>query len=280
VFQNYALYPHMKVRDNMAFSMLLAKRPRAEIEERLQKAAAILGLTELLDRYPRQLSGGQRQRVAMGRAIVRDPQVFLFDEPLSNLDAKLRVAMRTELKELHQRLGTTSVYVTHDQIEAMTMADQIVVMRDGIVEQRGQPLELYDRPANLFVAGFIGSPAMNFLPGRVRGEGRGARIEMTGGVSLPAPRDARVADGQKIIFGTRPEHLALAGDGEGLPASVVVVEPTGADTQVFAKFGGTEMTAVFRERHEFRSGETIRLVPDHERTHLFDAESGKSLRPT
>src|SRR6188472_3571891 len=168
VFQNYALYPHMKVRDNMAFSMLLAKRPRAEIDERVNKAAGILGLTEYLDRYPRQLSGGQRQRVAMGRCIVRDPQVFLFDEPLSNLDAKLRVAMRTELKELHQRLGTTSIYVTHDQIEAMTMADQIVVMKDGLVEQRGQPLELYDRPANLFVAGFIGSPAMNFLPGTLR----------------------------------------------------------------------------------------------------------------
>src|SRR6476469_1876090 len=169
VFQNYALYPHMKERDNMAFSMLLAKRPKNEVHERVMKAAGILGLSDLLDRYPRQLSGGQRQRVAMGRAIVRDPQVFLFDEPLSNLDAKLRVAMRTELKELHQRLKTTSIYVTHDQIEAMTMGDQIVVMRDGVVEQQGKPLELYDRPANLFVAGFIGSPAINFLPGRVRG---------------------------------------------------------------------------------------------------------------
>src|SRR5689334_17746025 len=187
VFQNYALYPHMKVRDNMAFSMLLAKRPRSEIDERVAKAAGILGLADLLDRYPRQLSGGQRQRVAMGRAIVRDPQVFLFDEPLSNLDAKLRVAMRTELKELHQRLKTTSVYVTHDQIEAMTMADLIVVMRDGIVEQRGGPLELYDHPANLFVAGFIGSPAMNFVPGKVRG----GAIEMGEGVSVPLPRGAR-----------------------------------------------------------------------------------------
>src|SRR5207237_1242769 len=178
---NYALYPHMKVRDNMAFSMLLAKRPRSEIDERVNKAAGILGLGELLDRYPRQLSGGQRQRVAMGRAIVRDPQVFLFDEPLSNLDAKLRVAMRTELKELHQRLGTTSIYVTHDQIEAMTMADQIVVMREGIVEQRGGPLELYDHPVNLFVAGFIGSPAMNFLPGTLRRANGGAQVELAGG---------------------------------------------------------------------------------------------------
>jgi multiple sugar transport system ATP-binding protein len=279
VFQNYALYPHMKVRDNMAFSMLLAKRPRAEVDARVDKAAAILGLTDLLDRYPRQLSGGQRQRVAMGRCIVRDPQVFLFDEPLSNLDAKLRVAMRTELKELHQRLKTTSVYVTHDQIEAMTMADQIVVMRDGLVEQRGQPLELYDRPANLFVAGFIGSPAMNFLPGVLRRANDSLQVELHGGVTVPAPRDVQGADGQRIVFGMRPEHLDLASDGSGLTATVVVVEPTGADTQVFAKIGGTDVTAVFRERHDFRAGDSIRLVPDHERTHLFDAESGKSLRP-
>ncbi len=279
VFQNYALYPHMKVRDNMAFSMLLAKRPRAEIDERVDKAAGILGLSDLLERYPRQLSGGQRQRVAMGRAIVRDPQVFLFDEPLSNLDAKLRVAMRTELKELHQRLETTSIYVTHDQIEAMTMADQIVVMRDGVVEQRGRPLELYDRPANLFVAGFIGSPAMNFLPGTLRRTNNEARVDLGLGVSVPAPHDVAGSDGQKIVFGTRPEHLTLDPSGSGLTASVVVVEPTGADTQVFAKYNGAELTAVFRERHDFRSGETIRLSPDIERTHLFDAESGKSLRP-
>jgi multiple sugar transport system ATP-binding protein len=278
VFQNYALYPHMKVRDNMAFSLLLAKRPRSEIDSRVAKAASILGLGELLDRYPRQLSGGQRQRVAMGRAIVRDPQVFLFDEPLSNLDAKLRVAMRTEIKELHQRLKTTSVYVTHDQIEAMTMADQIVVMRDGVVEQRGKPLELYDHPANLFVAGFIGSPAMNFLPAKLRRASGRVEVELEGGARVPAPHDAAGEDGQPVIFGTRPEHLALAPSGQGLPAEVVVVEPTGADTQVFAKIGGTEVTAVFRERHEFRAGDSIRLAPDHERTHLFDAASGKSLR--
>ncbi len=268
----------MKVRDNMAFSMLLAKRPRSEIDARVNKAAAILGLGEYLDRYPRQLSGGQRQRVAMGRAIVRDPQVFLFDEPLSNLDAKLRVAMRTELKELHLRLKTTSIYVTHDQIEAMTMADQIVVMRDGVVEQRGGPLELYDRPANLFVAGFIGSPAMNFLPGRLQRANGEARIELVGGTTVPAPRGCAGADGQRIIFGVRPEHFTLAADAGGLAAQVVVVEPTGADTQVFAKIDGVEVNAVFRERHDFRAGEAIRLVPDHERTHLFDAESGKSLK--
>ncbi|HEX7403113.1 MAG TPA: sn-glycerol-3-phosphate ABC transporter ATP-binding protein UgpC [Usitatibacter sp.] len=278
VFQNYALYPHMKVRDNMAFSMLLAKRPRAEIDKRVDKAATILGLTDLLDRFPRQLSGGQRQRVAMGRAIVRDPQVFLFDEPLSNLDAKLRVAMRTELKEIHQRLETTSVYVTHDQIEAMTMADQIVVMRDGVVEQRGKPLELYDHPANLFVAGFIGSPAMNFLPGRFHLNASGPHVHVEGGVSLPVPLGTRAVEGQNVILGARPEHLMLGSGALGFGASVVVVEPTGADTQVFAKVGGTEVAAVFRERHDFRPGQAIRLVPDQERTHLFDAESGKSLR--
>ncbi|RYF47788.1 MAG: sn-glycerol-3-phosphate ABC transporter ATP-binding protein UgpC, partial [Comamonadaceae bacterium] len=187
VFQNYALYPHMTVRDNMAFSLMLARQPKALADERVRKAADILGLNDLLDRFPRQLSGGQRQRVAMGRCIVRDPQVFLFDEPLSNLDAKLRVQMRTEIKELHQRLKTTSVYVTHDQIEAMTMADKIVVMRDGIVEQTGSPLEVYDRPANQFVAGFIGSPAMNFLPGTLRRTGGAARVELQDGTLLDAP---------------------------------------------------------------------------------------------
>ena len=277
VFQNYALYPHMTVRDNMAFSMLLAKRPRAEIDERVKKAAGILGLGELLERYPRQLSGGQRQRVAMGRCIVRDPQVFLFDEPLSNLDAKLRVAMRTELKELHQRLKTTSIYVTHDQIEAMTMGDRIVVMRDGIVEQQGRPLELYDHPANLFVAGFIGSPAMNMLPGTLRRANGAARVEFPGGATVPAPRSAAGEDGQAVVFGTRPEHMALATGDTGLAASVVVVEPTGADTQVFSKIGDAEVTSVFRERHEFSAGEAIRLLPDHDRSHLFDAATGKTL---
>jgi len=278
VFQNYALYPHMKVRDNMAFSLLLAKRPEAEIEKRVAKAAEILGLTELLGRYPRQLSGGQRQRVAMGRAIVRDPKVFLFDEPLSNLDAKLRVSMRTEIKELHQRLKTTCVYVTHDQIEAMTMADQIVVMRDGCVEQRGRPLEVYDRPANVFVAGFIGSPAMNFLPGTLRRSNGVATVELAGGVVVAAPPGVSGEAGQDVVFGVRPEHLAIASSGVGLPAAVVVVEPTGADTLVFSKFGNLELTAVFRERHEFRPGESIALLPDRERTHVFDAKSGKSLR--
>jgi multiple sugar transport system ATP-binding protein len=278
VFQNYALYPHMTVRDNMAFSLMLAKRDRATIDERVSKAAGILGLNQLLERYPRQLSGGQRQRVAMGRAIVRDPQVFLFDEPLSNLDAKLRVQMRTEIKELHQRLKTTSIYVTHDQIEAMTMADKIVVMRDGVVEQIGSPLELYDNPANQFVAGFIGSPAMNFLPGTIRRNGGEPRVELADGVMLPMPRTAAGGiDGQKVIFGTRPEHVELVNGGDGVPAEVVVVEPTGADTQVFSKIAGVEVTTVFRERHAFAPGSTIRLRPDPTRAHLFDATNGSRM---
>ena len=273
VFQNYALYPHMTVRDNMAFSLLLAKQPAAKIAERVDIAAGILGLHALLDRYPRQLSGGQRQRVAMGRAIVRDPQVFLFDEPLSNLDAKLRVSMRTEIKELHQRLKTTSIYVTHDQIEAMTMADKIVVMRDGVVEQTGSPLDLYDHPANQFVAGFIGSPAMNFLPGVVRGN----QVALADGLVLPMPVQARVAEGQSVVYGIRPEHLHIASGTEGLATEVVVVEPTGADTQVFTKIAGVEVTSVFRERHAFTPGSTIRLQADTSRAHLFDAASGQAL---
>ncbi|WP_427912806.1 ABC transporter ATP-binding protein [Ramlibacter sp. MMS24-I3-19] len=278
VFQNYALYPHMTVRDNMAFSLMLAKQPKSVADERVRKAASILGLESLLDRYPRQLSGGQRQRVAMGRCIVRDPQVFLFDEPLSNLDAKLRVQMRTEIKELHQRLKTTSIYVTHDQIEAMTMADTIVVMRDGVVEQTGSPLELYDYPANQFVAGFIGSPAMNFLPGVVRRSNGSARVEFAEGLSLPVPSNAASAeDGRSVIYGTRPEHMELASNGDGVPTEVVVVEPTGADTQVFTKLAGVDLTSVFRDRHAFRPGEVIRLRPDVTRAHLFDAASGARL---
>src|SRR5262249_39350441 len=212
VFQNYALYPHMTVADNMAFSLKLRGAPKPEIERRVHDAADILGLGPLLARFPRQLSGGQRQRVAMGRAIVRDPQVFLFDEPLSNLDAKLRVAMRTEIKELHQRLKTTTVYVTHDQIEAMTMADRIVVMHDGLVEQIGAPLELYDKPANLFVGGFIGSPAMNLLNGALRANGR-LEFEGANGVRLPLLTAPNGSNGHPVIYGIRPEHFAIAADG-------------------------------------------------------------------
>jgi multiple sugar transport system ATP-binding protein len=276
VFQNYALYPHMTVRDNMSFALRLAGRARPDIEARVARAAEILGLRTLLDRYPRQLSGGQRQRVAMGRAIVRDPQVFLFDEPLSNLDAKLRVQMRTEIKELHQRLRTTSIYVTHDQIEAMTMADRIVVMRDGVVEQMGSPLDLYDRPVNTFVAGFIGSPAMNMVPGTARVNGGEPSVEFANGIALPLPRDARATDGQSVLYGMRPEHCMVA-DGQGLPAEVVVVEPTGADTQLFCKFNGQEITSVVHDRVSCRPGDRIGLVPDPARAHLFDAGSGSRL---
>ncbi|HEX7564838.1 MAG TPA: sn-glycerol-3-phosphate ABC transporter ATP-binding protein UgpC [Bradyrhizobium sp.] len=274
VFQNYALYPHMTVAANMAFSMKLRGAPRDEIEKRVNRAAEILGLLQLLERYPRQLSGGQRQRVAMGRAIVRDPQVFLFDEPLSNLDAKLRVQMRTEIKELHQRLKTTTVYVTHDQIEAMTMADKIVVMHDGRVEQIGAPLELYDRPQNIFVAGFIGSPAMNFLPGSIQSNGR---LEFTGpaGARLPLAGAPQGSDGRAAIYGVRPEHFALADDGAD--ATVQVVEPTGSELQVIAKIGGQEIIAVFRERHQFKPGDKIRLKPNPSLVHLFDAGTGQRL---
>jgi multiple sugar transport system ATP-binding protein len=274
VFQNYALYPHMTVAANMGFSLKLRGAPRSEIDERVNRAADILGLRPLLERFPRQLSGGQRQRVAMGRAIVRDPQVFLFDEPLSNLDAKLRVQMRTEIKELHQRLKTTTVYVTHDQIEAMTMADKIVVMHDGLVEQIGAPLELYDRPNNLFVAGFIGSPAMNFLRGRVRHNGA-TEFEGPQAVRLPLAGVSASADQRPAIYGVRPEHFMLADDGA--EAEIQVVEPTGPEIQVVAKLGGEEIVAVFRERHRFQPGDTIRLKPDPHLVHLFDETTGKRL---
>ena len=273
VFQNYALYPHMSVFDNMAYGLRIRGFARSDVAERVKRAAGILELEPLLDRKPRQLSGGQRQRVAMGRAIVRDPQVFLFDEPLSNLDAKLRVQMRTEIKELHQRLKTTSIYVTHDQIEAMTMADRIVVMRDGIVEQQGIPLALYDRPANTFVAGFIGSPAMNMIPGTARVNGTTPHVAFADGATLPLPPGAPAKDGQPVLYGIRPEHCAVGG-GQGLPVDIVVVEPTGADTQLYCRFNGQEVTAMVRDRVAARAGERIALVPDVPRAHVFDAESG------
>ena len=277
VFQNYALYPHMKVRDNMAFALTLARTPKDEIDRRVGEAAQILGLDPYLDRYPRQLSGGQRQRVAMGRAIVRKPQVFLFDEPLSNLDAKLRVAMRTEIKALHQRLKTTAVYVTHDQIEAMTMADRIVVMRDGWVEQIGEPLDLYDRPDNIFVAGFIGSPGMNMMKGVVRD----GSIDVGDGVSIPIDRSAgaseKLAEGRRVVFGIRPEHLIVDGAGS-MKGKVVVMEPTGADTQVLCRIGHSDIIVVSHDRIAAHAGDEITLQPDLGRAHVFDEETGKSLR--
>ncbi len=271
VFQNYALYPHKTVAANMGFALKMRSMPRAEIDTRVQRAADILGLTPYLARYPRELSGGQRQRVAMGRAIVRDPQVFLFDEPLSNLDAKLRVQMRSEIRELHQRLKTTTVYVTHDQIEAMTMADKIVVMRDGRIAQIGAPLDLYDSPADVFVAGFIGSPAMNLIEGGV-GPGNSFAAE---GVSLTLPQRPGLETGRKVTLGIRPEHLTLADNG--MKAEVVVVEPTGSETHVVARIGAREIVAVFRERHGFRPGNSITLAPDPALIHLFDTETGQRI---
>jgi len=274
VFQNYALYPQMTVAKNMSFSLELARRPKAEISEKVNRAADILGLKPLLERYPRQLSGGQRQRVAMGRAIVRDPAVFLFDEPLSNLDAKLRVQMRAEIKALQQRLASTTLYVTHDQIEAMTMADKIVVLHDGAVEQIGSPLELYDRPANLFVAGFIGSPAMNLIKARLDGGERPMLITASG-VKIPLNAAPRVAAGSEIIMGVRPEHVSLAGS-RGMPAQVLVIEPTGYETQVIAKFAGQEIVCVFRERLNGRAGDSIPLTFEGP-LHFFDPQTGAAI---
>jgi len=273
VFQNYALYPHKTVADNMGFALKLRNTPKAEIEARVRKAAEILDLMPYLGRYPRQLSGGQRQRVAMGRAIVRNPAVFLFDEPLSNLDAKLRVQMRAEIKQLHQQLKTTTVYVTHDQVEAMTMADRIVVLHDGIVEQTGAPLELYDRPANLFVAGFIGSPAMNLFKGTIRG-GKKPFFEAEDGTKLPLASIPPGSDGTKAIYGIRPEHLTLGGD---LGIHVNVVEPMGSETQVVGRLAGSKFIGVFRERIAARPDEELAVSPDLSAVHLFDAESGKRL---
>ena len=275
VFQNYALYPHMTVAQNMAFSLKMSGAKKGEIEPKVARAAKILSLEPLLGRLPKELSGGQRQRVAMGRAIVRDPKVFLFDEPLSNLDAKLRVQMRSEIKALHQRLGTTIVYVTHDQVEAMTMADKIVVMHDGIVEQAGAPLDLFDRPCNLFVAGFIGSPAMNIFKGKVDREG--FVVDGSGGLILPLPSSTSptVSPGLAAVYGIRPEHFVL--DSAGFPITVEMVEPTGSETQVTAHIGGQEITAVFHERMTAGPGEVIRIAVQREYVHLFDATTEQRI---
>lgn len=274
VFQSYALYPHKTVAENIGFPLKMAKRPKAEIEEKVNKAANILDLTHLLKRYPKQLSGGQRQRVAMGRAIVRDPQVFLFDEPLSNLDAKLRVSMRLEIKELHQRLKTTVIYVTHDQIEAMTMADKIVVMRDGRVEQIGAPLDLYDNPQNVFVAGFIGSPSMNFIQGRIEERDGAKQFVSKSGLVLPTP-DTQANIGHAVTYGIRPENIQV-GEG-GTPVKVIVMEPTGSETQVFAKAGEDLIDAVVRDRIKVNPGDQVGFIIDPANVHLFDGETGQRI---
>ena len=274
VFQSYALYPHMTVAENMGFALKIAGVSSADRDRKVREAAEVLELAHLLDRRPKDLSGGQRQRVAIGRAIVRNPKIFLFDEPLSNLDAALRVNMRLELMRLHERLAATMIYVTHDQIEAMTMADKIVVMHDGIVEQMGTPLELYDKPENQFVAGFIGSPSMNFLKGHVRVNGV-ATFEGPNGVKLPLRNAPAASDGRPVVYGVRPEHFTIADDGAD--AEIVVVEPTGSETQVFAKLGGEQVVAVFRERHQFNPGDKVKLKPDPSVIHLFDEATGKRV---
>ncbi|GLQ10519.1 ABC transporter ATP-binding protein [Devosia yakushimensis] len=277
VFQSYALYPHMSVADNMGFSLKLARTPKAEIEAKVKAAAEILGLMPLLDRKPAQLSGGQRQRVAMGRAIVRDPSVFLFDEPLSNLDAQLRVQMRAEIKALHQRLKTTTVYVTHDQVEAMTMADRIVVMSAGNVEQMGSPLDLFDRPANIFVARFIGSPSMNMVDGHL--ETIDGKPVFVAGDLRVAVNSGIAAVGQAVVLGIRPEHVNLgAQPGQNqLEVEVIVVEPTGTETLLNVAHGALSMLAVFKQRLDLGPGDRITLSIDPNLVHLFDKTTGKRL---
>lgn len=270
VFQSYALYPHMTVAQNMGFSLRLAGVKKAEIADRVAKAAEIIGLTDYLERQPKALSGGQRQRVAMGRAIVRDPSVFLFDEPLSNLDAKLRVQMRAEIKGLQRRLGTTTVYVTHDQIEAMTMADRIVVMDGGVVQQYGAPLELYDNPANMFVAGFIGSPSMNFVDVEV--DGAGLKTQSGHKFNITAPDSSK---GRKLSYGIRPEHLTL---GEaGVEASVTVVEPLGSETLLQVALEGKNVTLLLKERISVQPGDIVNVVLEHATHFFFDTQTGERV---
>ena len=287
VFQSYALYPHMKVFDNMAFGLKMRKVPREQREKQVKKAAEILGIEELLDRKPKQLSGGQRQRVALGRAIVRDPDVFLFDEPLSNLDAKLRVQMRIELKKLHERLLATVIYVTHDQVEAMTMGDRIVVMKDGIVQQVGSPLEIYNHPSNRFVAGFIGSPAMNFVPCRLIEKDSRHYID-TGDykIALPDFLSSKLgsARGDEFIFGIRPEHFqdATAGNGRTaelpiIKATINVIETLGKETFLDLSTGEHSLAALLDADIDAKTHQEIGLVPNLDKIHLFSSQSGEAI---
>lgn len=284
VFQNYALYPHMSVRENLGFGLKIAKHDEATIVARVNEAAEVLGLDELLERTPAELSGGQRQRVAMGRAIVRHPQAFLFDEPLSNLDAKLRVQMRTEIKKLHQKVKTTVVYVTHDQVEAMTLADRIVVMKDGHIEQVGTPMEVFNHPVNTFVASFIGSPPMNLIPAEILGE----RIQFAGELTLPVPQRLRalVISGQKVVFGMRPDDLtpvghgiAESGDMARIHLKVTLAELLGTETILYTEVAGQEAQGKMYGPREIGPGEILEFDVAMEKTHLFDAVTGKSVRP-
>ena len=270
VFQSYALYPHLTVAENLGFSLKMRRAPKAETAERVLHAARTLGLEPLLDRKPKALSGGQRQRVAMGRAIVRDPKVFLFDEPLSNLDAKLRVQMRGEIKTLHRRLGTTTIYVTHDQVEAMTMADKIVVLKDGSVAQTGRPMDLYDRPADTFVAGFIGSPAMNLIPAEVDGPA----LRLADGSAAPVPPVA-LEPGRAVLLGVRPEDFRIG--TTGIAAVVTLVEPTGSETLCTLQMGAQPVLVLSRDRRPIAEGDRVHLTPDPASLHIFDSATGLRL---
>jgi multiple sugar transport system ATP-binding protein len=286
VFQDYALYPHMTVEKNIGFGLVARKMPRAEIEARVGRAAAMLGITQLLGRYPRQLSGGQRQRVAIGRAIVREPQIFLFDEPLSNLDAQLRDEMRGEIKRLHQAISTTMIYVTHDQIEAMTLADRIVLMRDGLIEQMGTPAELFEQPASLFVAGFLGSPKMSFIPAiAIKGEPGPALVVEGGGPTLPLPRQRApgLADGSRVLLGIRPEHVGRAVGAAPAPgahrmdATIELLQPTGSRTFATFRVGATPVLAELQAHDVGHVGETIALDLNLNRASLFDAATERAV---
>ena len=277
VFQSYALYPHMTVAENMGFNLKLSGETKQVIEQRVNEAARMLDLTKLLDRKPAQLSGGQRQRVAMGRAIVLNPAVFLFDEPLSNLDAKLRVQMRSEIKALHQKVQTTSIYVTHDQIEAMTLADRIVVLNQGKIEQQGTPIELYRKPANLFVAGFIGSPAMNFLDGVIEGVDGAPAVRLKDSTPIRIAGERKVKAGQSVKVGLRPEHLSLASAGSPLTGQTLLVEPTGAQTHVLFDLAGEQVTAVVDGEAPVRYGQPLNVSVNPEQVYVFDAASGLAL---
>ena len=286
VFQNYALYPHMTVRENMAFGLKLRKFPKQEIDSRVQEAASILGLGELLERRPKALSGGQRQRVAVGRAIVRKPAVFLFDEPLSNLDAKMRVQMRVEISRLHQQLGTTMIYVTHDQVEAMTMGQRIVVMKDGVVQQVDNPIQMYDRPVNKFVAGFIGTPQMNFFDGQIRTAGGGLVFEGAGGLCVPVPEEQKPAvaayGGKPIILGLRPEDIGSASAEQlaGAPhirALVEVVEPMGSESYVHFRIGGTPFVSRVDAHHKFPIGQLAEPAVFISRAHFFEPQTERCI---
>jgi multiple sugar transport system ATP-binding protein len=275
VFQSYALYPTMTVRGNMLFGMEARGVPKAQREAALKRVSSLLQIDQLMNRKPGQLSGGQRQRVAMGRALVRDPALFLFDEPLSNLDAKLRVEMRGEIKKLHQQIGKTTIYVTHDQVEAMTLSSRIAVLNRGVLQQFDEPQKIYDHPANVFVAGFMGSPAMNFLPATIGKQS----LTLDGGATLTLANRKDAPEGQKVIVGIRPEHFTLgtAGSANSIPAKVILVEPTGSETHVVSHFGGLEVTAKFFPNQAPRLGDAINLAVDMDRVCIFDAATEQAI---